>query len=98
MKISEIERTNEIINLLLSSINDWPKEVESLADFNNQLEKFIGDVSSLNNLKQMLKSMDFNKNAWESECIFQIIELFHYFEKCENLICIFDQLAGKLKF
>lgn len=95
--IEDIEKSNEVTNIIVSTLNDWPHPVESLIDFEKQVSAFIKSETNAINIKKSLNQIDFSKHPWEAESLTQLLKLFTHFNECKNLKCIFENL-GKIVF
>lgn len=96
VEIKEIKNYNDITNILLSALNDWPHAVKDLADFESQIHKFINRETSIVNIKNSMKRIDFTKNSWEAESLTQLLELFEYYTDCDNLKSVFRKFEQSL--
>lgn len=83
-ELLDIEKKNSkarlVINILLASINDWPKAVDSLSDFDDAVNKFIRGSTSKMNISNSLKNIDFSKYSWESESLTGLLDVFEYYD------------------
>lgn len=106
LDISDIERiANSIgiekkmlqkLHVFLDAINDWPFDPPSLEEFVNQLESFIGDISTKDNLERTLKNIDYHQNAWAAESITQLLELYRFYNSSVSVREIIDDLKQTL--
>jgi hypothetical protein len=98
-QIAELKSTScemkNVINIFISAMNDWPKVLTTLDDYENQVREFISANTSKENIITALTSIDFNKNAWESESLSQIIEVFDFFDEGLSLKDIIYLLERK---
>ena len=99
-KLNEIIFSNEsnieIVTVFLESINDWPVEVLTLEDYEIEVKKFIKSETNYNNIEFALKKIDFSSESWESESLYQIKEIFKFYEKGITLNEIIQDLKLKL--
>lgn len=87
----------EIINILLATLNDWPKPINNLAEFEVELARLMGDEINKNKIEEFLSKVDYSKNAWEAESLSQLIEVYQYYEENKSLRTILNELEKKLR-
>jgi hypothetical protein len=85
------------IEILLASINDWPKAVNSLEEYAIQVDDFIGGEVTQNNIMKTLKSIDHLKAAWQAESLTQLIEIFEYYDRGKTLSEIITVLTDSIR-
>jgi predicted Zn-dependent peptidase len=81
-----------VVEILLSSINDWPNSIVSLDDFEIEVRDFILAEPVKANIENRLKNIDFNKYAWEAESLSQLLEVYNYFNDNISLQEIINEL------
>ena len=84
-----------VIDILLSSINDWPNSIVSLDDFELEVRNFILAEPIKANIENVLKSIDFNKCAWEAESLSQLLEVYNYIKENISLQEIINELQAQ---
>lgn len=94
MQITHLERImntnvlrnpwNNTLETLLNSVNDWPNSVNTLEDFESQIENTIKGPICKKNIEEYLKNVDYSLNAWESESLFVLLGIYdnHSAEEC----------------
>ncbi len=82
-----------VVELFLAAINDWPTDVCSFFEYVHEVESFIGGVSTKEGIENALRSVDLLENAWESESLSQIIEVFHFYPNGISLVEISNSLG-----
>lgn len=87
----------EIVDNFLSAINDWPNPVLSFEEYESEVYQFIDGETNKNNIEQSLKKNDFTINAWQSESLTQILEVFKFYREGFTLKQIIADLNSKLK-
>lgn len=90
------QEVKEILYILVQSGNDWPVAVFTLADLIEDIENFIGGVSTKSNLTNALKNVDISKNAWQAESIAQLLDLYNYYDDNFSLRDITNDIESKL--
>lgn len=98
MKLADLEKkesSDVIIETIVSSANDWPRSVDTLDSFLNELEQEINMPLTLSNLKFYLGTIDYNTKAWESESISQLVDLFDPKQNEQTLNQIFIDVSRK---
>ena len=91
LKKNESSDVLSVFNVFISSINDWPKNVKTFCEYEKEIEIFIEDVTTLHNISDHLKSIDLKYNPWESESLFQIMEVFQFYKRgitLKEIICV----------
>ena len=66
---------------LLEAINDWP--IENLCEPNeliSELKKHINGKLTFENIKQLLKTLNAENNAWKMESLHSILKIFSIVE------------------
>lgn len=89
-------KDEEMINKLCLALNDWPKRLNYLSEFESELYKLIGNKLNFNTIEKYLFNIDYNSNAWEAESLSQLLEIFDYFERDIELKNIFKEINGLL--
>ena len=100
-KVQESEKLTgvikEIINILLTAINDWPVLVVNLVDYEKEVYKLMGEEISRETMEEYISNVDCSKNAWEGESLSQLIEVFNYYEEGKQLKEIFKEIQIKIE-
>jgi len=100
-KIQESEKLTtairEIINILLAAINDWPNEIISLADYEKEIYKLVGEEIDRQKLEEYILKIDYSQNSWEAESLSQLIEVYNYYEEGKPLKEIFKEIKEKIE-
>lgn len=81
-----------IIEIFLLAINDWPTAVLDLQSYVNKVEQFIRRPSTKKNIAFALNNIDISKNAWQSESLYQILDVFQHFRADITLREIIEEL------
>ncbi len=90
----------EVINVLLTSINDWPQKVDTLDEYEKEVRKFIKGEVSEKNIRSSLNSLNLATNAWQAESLSQLEEVFKFYKDIslrEIISDLKDNLAQKSK-
>ncbi|WP_339869293.1 hypothetical protein [uncultured Algoriphagus sp.] len=87
----------KIINILLAAINDWPKPIATLAEYEIEISKLIGSEADKINIKEYISKADYSLNAWETESLFQILEVFTHYENEKTLKQIIEEIENKIE-
>ena len=86
------EKDEIIIDLLLAATNDWPTPILDLESYEVEVERFIGNKTTKENIENKLSKIDFSKDAWRAESLSQLIELFAFFPKSTSLRAIIAEM------
>lgn len=90
-------RTREILTILLAAINDWPRPIVHLADFEKEIHHFTGNEMDRTKLKEVISKIDCSKHAWEAESLSQLIEIYSYYDEKKFLKEIFDEIEKQFQ-
>lgn len=90
-------RTREILTILLAAINDWPRPIVHLADFEKDIHHFTGNEMDRTKLKEVISTIDYSKHAWEAESLCQLIEIYSYYDEKKILKEIFDEIEKQFQ-
>lgn len=86
------EKLRAIIDVFLSSINDWPVDVLTLCEYEKEVESFIKNNTTKKNIEKVLRKIDFSKNSWEAESLTQILDVFQFYKNGLSLREITERL------
>ncbi len=86
------ENILKTINIILISINDWPDKILTLDEFVNKIEKFMDGSSTKSVILNVLNKIDYKINAWESESLFELLEVFDYQDDKRTIKEIVDNI------
>lgn len=89
--------TLNVLDIFMLSINDWPRDVKTLYAYEQEVERFIKSITTMHNINNHLKIIDLKQNPWESESLFQIMDVFQYYKKGITLKEIIGILFSELK-
>jgi hypothetical protein len=81
-----------IMRILLASMNDWPIEIRTLEDFEVAIGSYLKSDVNVINIKKKLAEKDFIKFAWQSESLYQMLELYDYYPQGLSLLEIMDKI------
>ncbi|HMJ67790.1 MAG TPA: hypothetical protein VK508_02780 [Cyclobacteriaceae bacterium] len=84
--------TREVIDILLTAVNDWPNQISDLEEFEGKVQNLIGSPVTHSSLKDYLKRIDYSKLAWEAESLSQLVEVFKYYDDEKTLADILNDL------
>lgn len=100
IEIQELNKANiiilNLIEILISSINDWPNSVLFLDDFEKEVRNIIGGEVTRKRLEIFIPKIDLSKNAWQAESLSQLIEIFNFYHNEVTLKEIIGDLKQKL--
>lgn len=89
----QVSANNKIIvERLLSAINDWPVDIDSVEDYELAVQDFIKNTTTKKNIENVLNNIDFAKHAWQSESLTQLLEAYDNFKDDTSLKEIIDEL------
>ncbi|HEX2629197.1 MAG TPA: hypothetical protein VHM26_09300 [Chitinophagaceae bacterium] len=86
----------EQVSILLDSINDWPTNVPTLEDYENEIDKMAGDGSNKKILEHCLAQIDYSRDAWKAESLSQLLGIFNYFDEGQSLKEILKEIQQKV--
>lgn len=86
----------DTIDVLLAAINDWPTAIINLNDYNTEVEAFIGGKANKRNIQSALSKIDYAKNAWKAESLFQATQALEYYNVEISLNELIEEM--KLKY
>lgn len=89
--------STNLIEILLSSINDWPNSIVIVEDFEVEVRNVIGGEVTRKRLEIFLSKIDLSKNAWQAESLIQLIEIFNFYDIEISLKEIIMDLKQKLE-
>ena len=87
----------QIIDILLLAINDWPKEILTVDDYEIEVKGFIKNSTTLDNIERALKKIDYSTESWESESLYQVKDVFLHYDEEIDLRAVIVDLKSKLK-
>jgi len=87
----------EVISILVAAMNDWPRPVLSLADFEIEVYRSIGKDADKERIEKYLTNVDYTVNAWEAEAIGQILDIYKYYDWQKPLNEIVIEIVDKIK-
>ena len=74
----------EIINDLLQALTDWPDDVESLADYAEQVKKVIkSERVDYDSINQALQHLNPATHAWALESLTSLLKVFSRYKSIE---------------
>jgi hypothetical protein len=74
-------KIGRIIEILLASVNDWPRSISTIEDYEIEVRQFLGNEILEQNIRQCLKRIDLGKSAWEAESLSQLLEVFEFYRE-----------------
>lgn len=85
--------TQELVDIFLAAINDWPQSTADLSEYEQAIEKLLGDdeIDKVK-LEHYLAEADYSKFAWEAESIAGLLEVFDYYEEGKGLREIIEEM------
>jgi hypothetical protein len=95
------KRTEDIINILINSANDWPNEVLKIDEYIAEIEAFIHEPATKVSLEDALLKMDLLNNSWKAESITQVLEIYHFYDEnlsLREIINAFEVEVRKMRF
>lgn len=103
MLIIEIEKIQEdgllheelqnIIEIILTAVNDWPEPILSLEEYVYQVQKYIKTVPSKKTIESVLKHIDILVDAWYAESLSEILHVFTGSYNAMTLEAIFNEVS-----
>jgi hypothetical protein len=88
--------TKDKLKIFLLAINDWPKQIDTLFDFEKEIQKFIGNEINKNKLLNIISNIDYTNDAWEAESLSYLIEIYNYYEEDKFIDIIFNEIHETL--
>ncbi|HEY4323318.1 MAG TPA: hypothetical protein VGN20_05010 [Mucilaginibacter sp.] len=89
-------RVKEVINILLTAVNDWPTAILNLTDFEIEVNNFIGGEVTKDKIDLARSKIDYSKNAWQAESLSQLIEVYKFYDRTISFKGIIKDLELKL--
>jgi len=90
------------VKALWLAMTDWPRSLENTDDFIIILSQDIqGDLSKenlINYLDKLNRNLGSNGNAWKSETIVNLIELFQYYPNAKLLDEVIYEIIEKTNY
>jgi len=88
---------HELMAIFLASMNDWPTEVLTLADYEKEIYALFKDEGiSRSKLDEYGSKLDLRKQAWEAESLYQLLNVFNYYEDGKLLREIVHDIGAKI--
>jgi hypothetical protein len=85
----------ELISILLAAINDWPNQMDSLIDYENEVYMLVGEEVNRKKIEEYISSIDYSKNAWVAESLSQLLEIYNYYDGGKPLKEILKEIQEK---
>lgn len=92
LKIEDLEYMSELIpndsnlkkslEILSSSINDWPTSINNIDEFEKQVKMLINNEINERNINLFLSefsALQLSNQAWKIEAISELVDIFHYY-------------------
>ena len=99
-KVIELGKENtiiyNIIDILLNAINDWPNPIFNLDDYEVEVNNFIDGEPTKSKINLALSQINFSKNSWEAESLYQLVDVFQFYNEDISLKEIIIDLKMKL--
>ncbi|MDM1074143.1 hypothetical protein HX001_16790 [Empedobacter brevis] len=86
----------KVVEVILVSANDWPRQVDSLTEFENEIFNLTKIDNNKETLNYYISSLNILENAWVVESLSQLLEIYNYYNYKESLHSIFKDIAQKL--
>lgn len=80
---------------LIDAINDWPEVVTDLNDFEMKINIFLNEIPSKESIIRGLRTIDYTNCSWQGESLYQVLEIYNYFDESLSLKNIIDVLEAK---
>lgn len=90
-------QSKEVITIFLTAINDWPSPILTIEDYGLEVEKFVKGFVTKRKIEEALNDIDFSTEAWPSESLVQLLEVFQFYENDILLKTIISDLITKLR-
>jgi hypothetical protein len=101
-KLQELNTLNsemkKIVNVFLEAVNDWPNPISDLYDYEKQVNNFICGEPTKKKIEVALVGIDFSRDAWQSESLSVLLDVFKYYTPGISLKEINEKLKKDLKF
>ena len=88
---SELQR--KPIEILLSANNDWPNSVTTFEEYEQEVRVFVGGPTTIENIKQGLKRISLDTDAWRAESLAELIEVYKLYDGDLRLQDIVQKLS-----
>ena len=98
--VSDLEKMdsdiNEIAKALLIAVNDWPKQIFKLEDYESEVSIFIGQEPTAKTINLALMTIDYTLHAWQAESLSELLNVFSLYEDNVSFKEIIVDLKKKL--
>jgi len=91
------KKTYEVISILITAMNDWPRTVLSLADFEVEMFRSIGEDADKERIEKYLIKVDYTVNAWEAESIGQVLDIYKFYDGQKPLKEIVNEIVNEIE-
>lgn len=88
--------TKEVINILLLAINDWPRSIIDIDEYEIGILELLGGEVDKDGLEEYMSKIDFSKNAWEAESLSQLIEVYNFYSKEKKIRYILEDMRREV--
>jgi len=83
----------DIAVAFLTALNDWPHNANDLYDFEIQLHKFIKRLPTKTNIDYFLKNISSASYAWEQESLYELLDVYKYYNADISIKYIIEDLV-----
>lgn len=92
--------TRILVELLLLALNDWPRSIDSLSEFEGELKILLCEQSiiDISKIEHYLKSVDMISNAWYVESFTFLLELFKKYDYGITFNEIINDITNRLNY
>jgi len=71
-----------VVEILLSAVNDWSDDpVDNFYDYDLAVQNFIMKATTKRNIELALSKVDISKDAWKSESLSSLLEVYDSFKE-----------------
>ena len=78
-------RVHLILSIFKEAIDDWPENVQTLFEYNNEVRVYIKAKTSKSNIERAMQSADIVNDTWKAESLAVILRVFDCFGMGETL-------------
>lgn len=89
--------TKKVIHILLLAMNDWPKAIKTIDEYEIGISDLVGEDVDGNRLKDYSYKIDFSQQAWEAESVSQLMEVYTMYAKEKKIKHILEEMKRDVK-
>lgn len=92
MQNTYFKNKSKVKEILQKAMNDWSTDVVSYKGYYDVLVSFIGNDITKKTILEKLETISFKKYSWEAESLFQLCEIYDFFNADIDLKIILQKI------